>query len=550
MSENATILIVDDNLENLHLLFDGLRQAGYEVMVAQDGASALKRVAMRTPDLILLDVIMPGMDGFAVATQLKAQPQSRHIPIIFLTAVNETASIVKGFTVGGVDYLVKPLRMEEALARIHTQVSLHSLQRHLEARTHELAALLELSRTLASTLDRARLPDLIFDQIKTVAAYTSCTLLTLSDDQVCFWGYRGPPLPDEILHEQVSPELLHPQHGLFVVETPRVVTDLQADAPVQHLLQQYGGGWGQVLLQDTRAWMGIPLVVRQELIGGLSLSHEQPGRYTRHHAELAVAFAHHAAVAIENARLYQQAKQVAIHEERNRLAQNLHDSVTQSLFSANLIAEVLPQLWQTSPEEARHGLAELQRLTHGALMEMRSLLLELRPATLLQTHLDDLLRQLGHALVSQTLVNITLDLTPTPALNLPPEVHVTFYRVAQEALNNIVKHAQAKNITVNLHPVAPDGLTLDIWDDGHGFENDQTLSGKFGLEIMRERAKQIQARLTISSQPGSGTRVVLTWPDADSLPDQSSGEHAYGGNAERSGQERAYGDAPHSYHYR
>ncbi len=519
MSDNATILIVDDNLENLNLLFDGLRSAGYEVMVAQDGPSALKRVAVRKPDLIVLDVIMPGMDGFTVAQQLKAQPASQDIPIIFLTAVNETASIVKGFVVGGVDYLVKPLRMEEALARIHTHVSLHTLQRHLEMRTHELSSLLELSHSLVSTLDLERLANLVLDQLKTVVDYTGCALLHVVDEKLCVLAYRGPTPPENILHRCFPLDgipLEQRLSTLSIAQQPQVVADLHADTQMLQLFSQYGGEQVPVMLEYTRAWMGIPLVARQQIIGWLSVSHEQPGVYTTRQAELATAFAHHAAAAIENARLYQQAKQVAIHEERNRIARTLHDSVSQSLFSASLIADVLPQIWHNDPDAAQQGLSELGRLTQGALMEMRTLLLELRPAALLKTRLDDLLRQLVQAVVGQTLIQVTLELTPAP--DLPPDVHVTFYRVAQEAFNNITRHAQAHQMIVSLqhNPLDLSGrLTLDIWDDGRGFATAQALPGKLGLDIMRERANQIAGNLTIVSQPGRGTRVTLTWPNEE-----------------------------------
>ncbi|MFP4441034.1 MAG: response regulator [Chloroflexaceae bacterium] len=510
MNDKSTILIVDDNPDHLSLLFEQLQRAGFAVMVAQDGPGALTRVAARKPDLILLDVMMSGMDGFEVAVRLKSQPSSRDIPIIFLTALHETASIVEGFAVGGVDYLVKPLRMEEALARIHSHISLHTLQSRLEARTRELTSLLKLSNSLAATLDLEPLANLILDQLKTVVDYTGCALLTMTDDRLCMLAYRGPTPPEEILQTCFSYEGLSREQLLADLGKPLLVPDLHADEHLLQLLQQIYGERMTTLLSYTRAWMGVPLVVRQQIIGGLSLSHAQPGVYTDRQAEPASAFADHAAVAIENARLYQQAKQVAIHEERNRLAGTLHDSVSQSLFSAHLIAEVLPQLWERNPDAAQQGLTELRRLTQGALMEMRTLLLELRPATLLKSRLDDLLRQLAQAVNSQTLVDVTLDLAPAP--ELPPDVHVTFYRVAQEAFNNIAKHAQARNVTVALRSIPPDRLELEMWDDGCGFDATQVAPGRLGLEIMHERAQQIAAGLTITSGPGQGTRVQLTWP--------------------------------------
>jgi two-component system nitrate/nitrite sensor histidine kinase NarX len=511
LNNKDTILIVDDNLDNLNLLFEGLRRAGYEVMVAQDGESVLKRVESLRPDLILLDVMMPGMDGFEVAARLKAQESSRDIPIIFLTALNEPANIIKGFEVGGVDYLTKPIYMEETLARINTHLSLRKSQSQLEARTRELATLLELSRSMVSTLDLERLANLILDQLKTVVDYTGCALLTLTEGKLSVLAYRGPTPQEEILRACFPDEMLNQKRELLSAGQPLIVADLHTDERLGCLFRRDRGAREATPFSDTRAWMGVPLMVKQQLIGGLSLCHHQPNIYTPRQAELASAFADQAAIAIENARLYQQARQVAAHEERNRLARTLHDSVTQSLFSASLIAEVLPQVWEQDPEEGQQGLVELRHLTQGALAEMRTLLLELRPATLMKTRLDELLRQLTQAMTNQTGVTVNLEVAPAP--DLPDVVHVTFYRVAQEAFNNIAKHSQAHTITVALRTAPSNQLELVIWDDGRGFEAAQMSPGKLGLEIMRERATQIGASLTIDSQPGQGTRVALTWSD-------------------------------------
>ncbi len=126
-------------------------------------------------------------------------------------------------------------------------------------------------------------------------------------------------------------------------------------------------------------------------------------------------------------------------EERNRLARDLHDSVTQVLFSANLTAEVLPQIWRRDPETGLKSLDNLRLLTRGALAEMRTLLLELRPSALIKTPLGDLLAQLTEAIVSRKMLPFQLSIQQIPTL--PENVHLSFYRIAQESLNNIIKHA-------------------------------------------------------------------------------------------------------------
>ncbi len=511
MSDNATILIVDDNRDTLGLLFNGLHQAGYYVMVAEDARSALTRIAMRRPDLIVLDLIMPGMDGFELTSLLKADPASRDIPVIFITALNETAHIVRGFAAGGVDYLVKPLRMEEVLARINTHISLHMLRRRLETRNRELDALLAFSQSLALHHNMHRLGAVILSRLERVISYGNAVLLAEVEGDMMVLAMVNSPAATVSEAEPFPYELLlSAMQCSYHYNRPVIIPDLHAEQPIAAALEQQLGEQAAAFLGYTRSWMLVPLPVNQAVIGWLSLSHQQPGIYQEQHADLIMAFANQAAIALENARLYQQVQHVAIHEERNRLAQNLHDSVSQALFSASLIAEVLPQIQQHNPAAVADGLHELQRLTRGALVEMRTLLIELRPTTILKQRLDDLLRQLSSTVANRTLVQVQLDLAPLP--ELPPEVHLTFYRVAQEAFNNISRHARATQINVALHSDANDRLMMEIRDDGLGFEPEHMPPGAFGLEIMHERAQQIGATIAVTSRPGQGTQIVLHWP--------------------------------------
>ncbi|MEO6002779.1 MAG: hybrid sensor histidine kinase/response regulator [Opitutus sp.] len=127
-----TILIVDDTPANLGVLVETLGVAGYRLMVAEDGEEALAQTLQIQPDLILLDVMMPGLDGFETCRRLKARPETRDIPVLFMTALNESADKVKAFSVGAVDYIAKPVEHEEALARVRTHLSMRRLQRELQ----------------------------------------------------------------------------------------------------------------------------------------------------------------------------------------------------------------------------------------------------------------------------------------------------------------------------------------------------------------------------------------------------------------------------------
>ncbi len=205
----------------------------------------------------------------------------------------------------------------------------------------------------------------------------------------------------------------------------------------------------------------------------------------------------------------------AILAERTRLAHDLHDAVTQTLFSASLIAEVLPELWEINPEEARKSNEELRQLTRGALAEMRTLLFELRPAALTQARFPDLVRQLCDAVIGRARLSVNLSVSGN--YELPADIKVSFYRIAQESLNNIVKYSRATQVDISISLDCCD-VRMDVIDDGVGFDSANIKPTSLGMRIMRERAEAIHARLNISSTPGKGTRVGVVWNEDELIP--------------------------------
>ena len=257
-----------------------------------------------------------------------------------------------------------------------------------------------------------------------------------------------------------------------------------------------------------RAQLAVPMADQEDIFGGLMLYYREPRRFSAEEIELAVTFGEQAKLAIENARLRSQSAQLAVAAERNRIARDLHDSVTQTLFSASLIAEVLPRLWERDLEESKRRLDELRSLTRGALAEMRTLLLELRPATLIEVDLNELLRQLNEAAIGRA--RIPIPLIVDGAAPIPPDVKVAFYHIAQEALNNVTKHARATSAAVHLQRL-PGRVILSVKDNGRGFEIKKVTPEHLGLTIMRERAGDVGATLAIRSALGAGSEVSVTW---------------------------------------
>ncbi len=226
-----------------------------------------------------------------------------------------------------------------------------------------------------------------------------------------------------------------------------------------------------------------------------------------------MTIANQTAVTLVNAELYEHAQSLAALQERQRLAQNLHDAVNQSLFSAGLIAEVLPRLWEREPEEARNALEDLRRLTRGAMAEMRALLAELRPSTLTDTELGDLLRLLANAFTGRT--NVPTNVMVNGEGSLPADTQVALYRICQEAFNNIAKHAKASRVNIDIRHT-PGELVVSICDNGCGYDSTKlTPSGHYGLIMMQERAESVGATLTITSQPGKGTEINIHWKEKE-----------------------------------
>ena len=200
--------------------------------------------------------------------------------------------------------------------------------------------------------------------------------------------------------------------------------------------------------------------------------------------------------------------QLAVLNERNRLARELHDAVTQSLFSANLMADVLPRLWESQPERGRQQLEDIKMLTRSALAEMRALLLELRPNALTSNKLSALLQQLIEAATSRS--GIKFELLADEQIHLPAEPQIAFYRIAQEALHNITKHSQARTALAQIS-LLPKVAMMLIHDDGQGFKFEGIGGTHLGLRIMQERADEVGAKLSIESEPGNGTDILVTW---------------------------------------
>jgi two-component system nitrate/nitrite sensor histidine kinase NarX len=423
---------------------------------------------------------------------------------------------LRALQAGAKDFISKPYELAEVLLRVRNMLEVRLLQKKLhnyndllEQRVREQTTLLAISHTLASTLEFQ--PGLILDQLRGIIPYTQGGLFAVQDSALTSLAIRGGPGLDQTLPILVQIKTPGNLVLLFNRHQPIRVADAWSDEPqaqyLRSLLEEAGGS----LLEGMQSWMWLPLAVKGRLLGGFAFVETTKNYFTAHHAELALSVADQCALTMLNAEMFGQAHALAVLEERERLSQDLHDAVNQSLFSAGLIVEVLPRLLERDPQEARRSLEDLRRLTRGAMAEMRALLAELRPATLTDSDLGDLLRQLGNALSGR--VNLPVTVTVTGQRVLPAQVQIAFYRVCQEALSNIAKHAKASQVEIDLKQGGVE-VELRIHDDGQGFNPAQTFLGHYGLSMMRERLEAVGAQLSVTSQPGFGTEIIMTWSDA------------------------------------
>ncbi|MDX2137815.1 MAG: GAF domain-containing protein [Chloroflexota bacterium] len=261
-------------------------------------------------------------------------------------------------------------------------------------------------------------------------------------------------------------------------------------------------------LRSLKAVFLLPIATAKEMFGYMVLINRSHNGFGDADVAALQAFAYQLTTAISNAQLFVQAQELAALKERQQFARELHDAVSQTLFTASIMTESLPRLWEQQSTKIPDLLADISRLIRGAQAEMRTLLLELRPANLETTPLKRLLEQLIDALRGRKHTDITLTFDGEPVL--PVAVHIIVYRIAQEALNNITKHAYADKAWVVVR--GDKGFVeLSIQDNGVGFSLGETKTG-LGLQMMRERAHEIDALLDIDSHLGEGTRLRLQWP--------------------------------------
>ena len=357
-----------------------------------------------------------------------------------------------------------------------------------------VAAGLSVDEVLQRLVDSAR-----------VLAGARFAALGLPDGEGGFRRFLTSGMDDELI-ASLGP--LPRQHGvlgaMLEAAEPHLTDDITQDPRFR--------GWWPSAHPMMRSFLGVPIVTRGEVLGAVYLTEKEDGSmFSSADQKLIELLAAHAAIAIENARLYQRSRELSIIEERNRLARELHDSVTQRLFGVALAAESAATLLERDPSKAAVELARVSELARGAMEELRAVVFELRPGSLEAEGLATVLRK--HVEVLRRVSGVQLELKTCDVPRLAPGPATQVLRIAQEALGNALRHSAAKRIAVKL---GGDGerLFLKVSDDGCGFDpaGPEVRGQRLGLTSMEERATELGGTLRVTSTLGEGTTVLLEIP--------------------------------------
>jgi len=368
-----------------------------------------------------------------------------------------------------------------------------------QRRVEQFRALNEVGRHIAALLEIETLLDQLVQSIQQAFNYYLVEIGLVENGRVVFKARSS-----RAANSSFSPFQLEIGQGItgqaVASNQPIVVSDVRHD-------ERYL----QFSHHETRSELAVPIQVKSRVIGVLNIQSDQYDAFEQSDVELMQALASQAGIAIENAQLYEQAKQIAVFEERQRLARELHDSITQSLYGMGMYAQAAnAQLSKAEWSQVSKHIKQIEETAEEALTEMRLLLFELRPPVLEDEGLEAALQSRLSMVENRS--GLQAEFNTTLTKRLPPLTEEILYRIAQEAFTNVLKHAHASKIQVSLNQ-ENDQIIMGIKDDGVGFDNSSaTQKGCLGLISMQERAEAAGGHLAVDSHTGSGTAIRVVVP--------------------------------------
>ena len=449
-SSNIRILLIDDEYENLVTVQDFLHSiphASYVITWASSYRDGLQQLIHGQYDVCLLDYDLGNDTGLTILKQAVVHPFN--VPIILLTGRGSYEIDQEALRFGAMDYLDKSkLRADQLERSIRYTINQYRSNHKLQRSEKRFRSLVENGYDVITELDPNGIIRYISPSVERILGYAPIDLIGRAWVEL---------IPSDAIDNRES-----------FLNGFQSASDLY----LPHLVHHANG---------ETLWF--------ESIGKCLFDDPLMHAY------------------ILNSRDITQNILAIQLEERQRLAHDLHDAVSQTLFSAALMAESLPRIVALNPSALDDGLKQLTQLTRGALAEMRTLLTEMRPQSMTQTELPILATHLIRSAQGRSHLNIALIVEGEPRL-LPAEQQECVYRILQEGINNILKHAHASHVQIRF-TFTLDRLELSIIDDGCGFDVHALKGDRMGLQIMQERATKHHNHLLITSAPHNGTEITL-----------------------------------------
>lgn len=499
MGDKSTVLIVDDHLIIQQTLKHLLADEGYHLAFASNGTQALELAAQLVPDVILLDVIMPDIDGFEVCRRLRASPLLAEVPVLLLTALQDRESRLRGLEAGADDFISKPFDGLELLTKLRTTTRLNRYRRLVEERLRREQA----EGALRESQERYRLiSELTSDYAYLFRIESDGTLVPewMSEAFVRITGFT----PEEATHCGIWTGLIYPQDLPLAEEQWRALCSGETSVSEYRILTRNGEvRWLRNYARpvwDAAQGRVVRILGAAQDITARKQAEEQVARHRQDLQRL-------------SAQLFS-----AQETERARLARELHDELGQALTAISLdLAEALKSLPPDLPPRFTEKLTTARTVAKEALDQVRRLSLDLRPGILDDLGLVSALRWYLNRWNKNYEIQVDFQVSGLEE-RLSPELETALYRVVQEAMTNVAKHAQANQVRVLLEHT-PSTIVALIEDNGRGFVPDEVFGRTpvegTGLLGIRERISLLGGQFTLISHPGRGTCLSIVVPLAD-----------------------------------